>query len=147
MGLIDDLLAGVTGVTSNLWPQPAEKPQLINGRLRPCTGTPNCVCSEGDSPGGKVDPLTFSGTPDAAWSALKQTVADLGGTVRHESDGYLWTTFLIPLFGFTDDVEFRLDAGAKMIHVRSASRMGYSDLGVNKGRVEQLHSAFAKRCG
>lgn len=147
MGLIDDLFAGVTGITSNLWPHPAETPHLVDGKLRPCPDTPNCVCSEGRSPGGKVEPLAFTGTPEAAWAAVKQAVAELGGSVRHESDGYLWSTFLVPVFGFTDDVEFRLDAGAKVVHLRSSSRLGYSDLGVNKGRAEQLRSAFAKRCG
>lgn len=142
MSVFDDLLAGVTGVTSNLWPHPSEKPQLVNGKLRPCPGTPNCVCSEGASPGGPVAPLTFTGTPESAWSALKQIIKEHGGTVRDESAGYLWSTFLVPVLGFIDDVEFRLDASAKVIHVRSSSRMGYSDLGVNRMRVEQLRTAF-----
>jgi uncharacterized protein (DUF1499 family) len=145
MNIFEDLLVGVTDVTSTLWPHPSEKPQLVNGKLRPCPGTPNCVCSEGVSPGGPVDPLAFTGTPEAAWSALKEIIKAHGGTVQEESAGYLWSTFLVPVLGFTDDVEFRLDAAAKVIHVRSSSRMGYSDLGVNRMRVEQIRKDFAKK--
>ena len=143
MTIFDDLLSGVTGVTSNLWPQLAEKPHLVNGKLRPCPGTPNCVCSESDGVGEKVAPLSFTGSPEGAWSAIRKVVGELGGTVRDESGGYLWSTFMVPVLGFTDDVEFRLDASAKLIQVRSASRLGYSDLGVNRTRVEQIRAAFA----
>jgi uncharacterized protein (DUF1499 family) len=145
MNIFDDLLSGVTGAASHLWPQPSETLKLVNGRLRPCPDTPNCVCSEGGSPGGRVEPLSFAGTPEAAWSNLKQVVAEMGGTLRDESPGYLWSTFLVPVFGFMDDVEFRLDADAKLIHLRSASRFGYSDLGVNRMRAGQLHEAWGKR--
>lgn len=143
MNIFDDLISGVTGVTSNLWPQPSEKPRMVDGKLRPCPGTPNCVSSEiGTSSAALVSPLSFTGASDAAWSVLKQVVVKLGGTVRDESAGYLWATFQVPVFGFTDDVEFRLDAPAKTIHVRSASRLGYSDLGVNRTRAEQIRAAF-----
>jgi len=145
MNILEDLIAGVTGVTSTLWPKPAEKPGLVDGKLRPCPGTPNCVSSEGDSPGDRVDPLAYTGMPDAAWNTLKQVVSEMGGIVREETGVYIWSTFLVPIAGFTDDVEFRMDAAAKVIHVRSASRLGYSDLGVNRMRVEQLRKAFSSR--
>ncbi len=147
MNIFDDILAGVTSVTSSLWPQPAAKPGLVDGKLRPSPGTPNCVSSECGSPGERVDPLAFSGSPDAAWNTLRQVVSEMGGTVREDSGGYIWSTFTVPVAGFTDDVEFRLDAAARVIHVRSASRLGFSDLGVNRMRVEQLRAAFAKRKG
>jgi uncharacterized protein (DUF1499 family) len=143
MNIFDDILSGVTGITSNLWPHPAEKPCMADGKLRACPGTPNCVSSESGTPASAlVSPIAFGGTPDEAWKRLKEVVVKLGGTVRDESGGYLWSTFLVPVLGFTDDVEFRLDASAKLIHVRSASRLGYSDLGVNRTRVEQLRDAF-----
>jgi uncharacterized protein (DUF1499 family) len=142
MSIFDDLLTGVTSVTSNLWPHLAEKPQLINGKLRPCPGTPNCVCSESGSAGEHVDPLAFTGPPEVAWTNLKKVVTREGGTIREESNGYLWSTFLVPVLGFTDDVEFRLDIPAGVIHVRSSSRLGYSDLGVNRMRVEQIRRSF-----
>jgi len=145
MTIYDDLLSGLTGLASNLWPSPAEKPRLVGGKLRPCPGTPNCVCSESDRPGERVEPLVFGTSPEVAWEALKKVVEELGGQLREISGDYIWSTFLIPLFGFTDDVEFRLDAAAKVIHIRSSSRQGYSDLGVNRARVEQLRSTLARR--
>jgi uncharacterized protein (DUF1499 family) len=144
MDIIADLLGGITGLASNLWPKPQEKPGLVNGRLRACPGTPNCVCSESADPLDRIEPLTFQGAPETAWETLRIVVTDLGGTVRSEEKDYLWTTFQVPVLGFTDDVEFRLDASNRTIHVRSASRLGYSDLGVNRGRVEQLRTAFGR---
>jgi uncharacterized protein (DUF1499 family) len=145
MNIFDDLIAGVTGLTSNLWPQPAEKPGLVAGKLRPCPGTPNCVSSECDSAGDLVKPLAYTGMPDVAWKTLKQLVSEMGGIVREDSGVYIWSTFLVPVAGFTDDVEFRLDAAEKVIHVRSASRLGYSDLGMNRSRVDQLRKAFSSK--
>jgi uncharacterized protein (DUF1499 family) len=145
MNIIDDLIGGITGVTSGLWPHQAEKLHPVNGMLRPCPGTPNCVSSESARPGDHVDPLSFKGAPEKAWETLKTIVAAMGGTIQNEENGYLWTTFVVPVLGFTDDVEFRLDASAGVIHVRSASRLGYSDLGVNRMRVEQLRTEFNRR--
>lgn len=145
MSIIDDLLGGITGIASGLWPHPEQKLRLVNGKLRPCPGTPNCVSSESTKSGEHVEPLSFKGSPEKAWELLKQIVAAMGGKIGNEETGYLWTTFVVPVFGFTDDVEFRIDAAAGVIHVRSSSRLGYSDLGVNRARVEQLRSEFNRR--
>ena len=91
-----------------------------------------------------IAPFTFQASPEAAWATLKTVITEQGGTIHHEGNEYLWATFTVPLFGFIDDVEFRLSATEKRIHVRSASRLGFSDLGVNRGRVEQLRAAFQK---
>lgn len=145
MDIFSDLIGGITGMTSGLWPQPSERPGLVEGKLRQCPGTPNCVCSEaGTASGQKVEPLAFGGSPESARVKLKQVVAALGGTIRHEEQAYLWSTFQVPVVGFTDDVEFRMDVQAGVIHVRSASRVGYSDLGVNRSRVDELRAAFEK---
>jgi uncharacterized protein (DUF1499 family) len=144
MDIINDLLGGITGLASNLWPKPQEPPRLVDGKLRPCPGTPNCVCSESEKHFEKIDPLAFSGAPEKAWESLKQVILEFDGTIREEQQDYLWSTFQVPLLGFTDDVEFRLDAAAKLIHVRSSSRLGVSDLGVNRIRVENLRMAFSR---
>ena len=57
-----------------------------------------------------------------------------------ESSNYLHYTFTTPLWGFIDDVEFRLDASKQLFHVRSASRIGYSDLGTNRKRIEMIRA-------
>ena len=139
MNIINEALKPVTDMFSGLWPEPESRPQLVDGRLRPCPGTPNCVCSEE----GSVEPIAFRGMlADAALQRLRQIIDEMGGVVQGEEGDYLWSTFTVPVFGFVDDVEFRLEREAGVIHVRSASRLGLSDLGVNRGRVEELRSRF-----
>ncbi len=142
MDIVSDAIGAVTNLFAGLWPQPSEIPQLVNGKLRPSPGTPNAVCSENTSPACQIDPLHFTAPTDEAWAALKRIVQANGGVVQKTEKDYLWSTFLVPVFGFVDDVEFRLSPAERVIHVRSASRLGISDLGVNRGRVEQLRRAF-----
>ena len=144
MDIFSDAVGALTSQLSGLWPQPKEKPQLVDGKLRACPGTPNCVSSESTNPLFKIAPLAFSGSPEQAWADLKTVIGEQGGIVHDEGKEYLWSTFTVPVFGFIDDVEFRLSASEGVIHVRSASRLGISDLGVNRGRVEQLRTAFQK---
>ena len=127
-----------------LWPQPAETPHLVQGKLRPLAGTPNGVSSESTNVIVRIEPLGFKGSPASAWAILKGVVQEHGGVVHEAGSNYLWSTFTVPLFGFVDDVEFRLSPEEGVIHVRSSSRLGFSDLGVNRGRVETLRAAFQK---
>jgi len=69
----------------------------------------------------------------------------MGGKIQEEHDGYLWATFTSRVFRFVDDVEFRMVPSDGIIHVRSGSRVGYSDLGVNRKRVEKLRAGFDQR--
>ncbi len=121
------------------------KTGLIDGQLRACPGTPNCVSSEDPDVSARVAPLTFQGPPETAWKNLKETLRDLGGNIREEQGDYLWATFTSRIFRFVDDVEFRMVAAKKIIHVRSASRVGHSDLGVNRKRVEKLRAGFTQK--
>jgi uncharacterized protein (DUF1499 family) len=121
------------------------KVQLVDGKLRPCPSSPNCVSSESDSASSRIEPLTFQCPPEKAWSALKETIREMGGKIQEEHDGYLWATFTSKLFRFVDDVEFRMVSSDGMIHVRSGSRVGYSDLGVNRKRVEKLRTIFNQK--
>src|SRR5687768_8845261 len=112
------------------------KTGLVANKLRPCPDSPNCVVSENETAASRVEPLLFEGAPEQAWAVLRQVVTQNGGTIQQDQDGYLWTTFTSRIFRFVDDVEFRLDAARGVIHLRSASRVGHSDLGVNRKRVE-----------
>lgn len=118
---------------------------MRDGRLRPCPDTPNCVVSEGERP--SIAPLTFTGDAADSWQAARSAVEALGGTVRTDDGGYLWATFTSRIFRFVDDLELRLDADGGAIHMRSASRVGHSDLGVNSKRVEALRAGFRERTG
>lgn len=111
-------------------------PGLVDGQLTACPDSPNCVSSEAETPYEKiVDPL-----PASAWDALPTTLEDMGGTVTVQEDDYIAAEFTSAIFGFVDDVEFRLADAA--IHVRSASRVGHSDAGVNADRVATLRETL-----
>jgi uncharacterized protein (DUF1499 family) len=117
---------------------------LQAGRLTPCPSSPNCVCSYDSDELHKIDPLRYSSTPAEAWAALKQAIESLERTkIITVTPDYLYAEFSSKLMGFVDDVEFYLDSGAGVIQVRSASRLGQSDLGVNRQRIEQIRSQLA----
>jgi uncharacterized protein (DUF1499 family) len=114
-----------------------------DGRLKPCPETPNCVNSR-DTGKAAIAPIAYRGSPEAAWQRLTKIVAGLSGSrIVSQSDRYLRVEATSRIFGFVDDVEFLLDADASVIHLRSASRLGYSDLGVNRKRIEQVRARFA----
>jgi uncharacterized protein (DUF1499 family) len=123
----------------------ARKPEnlgLKDGRLRPCPGTPNCVCTF-DEGTAAIDPLTFSDSADTAWERLKKIVREHPRTVIVTDEGdYLHAECTSLIFRFVDDLEFALDREHRRIHVRSASRAGRSDFGVNRARVEAIREAF-----
>lgn len=111
--------------------------------LAPCPSKPNCVSSYATSPRQRVEPLTYAGSHIPAMSRLESLLRSLPRVKIITSDGvYLHAEFRSALLGFVDDVEFLADTGANVIHVRSASRVGYSDFGVNRRRVEGIRSKF-----
>ena len=110
-----------------------------NGKLKPCPGTPNCVNSQSDNTQEKVEPL-----PAVPISEVKKVVESMERTtIITETDNYLYAEFKSKLMGYVDDVEFYLDPTENVIHVRSASRLGKSDLGVNRARVEEIRAKLA----
>lgn len=112
-------------------------PGIVDGTLAACPSSPNCVVSEtGADEAHAVAPLPLS-----AWEKIPSAVGDMGGDVTHIDEQYVSATFSSKTFGFVDDVEFRKSGDA--VHVRSASRVGYSDRGVNKARVEALRAALS----
>lgn len=116
---------------------------LREGHLAACPDSPNCVSSQaGDEPH-RIAPLAFAGDPEAAWERLRELLSTRpDATVVGAGPGYLRVEFRTRL-GFVDDGEFALDREAAVIHVRSASRLGYSDLGKNRARLEEVRGAFA----
>lgn len=117
---------------------------LHNGQLRPCPATPNCVCSEHQGDSAYVEPLVYTTWPEQAWEKIKRVIAETGGTVITEETDYLRVEYQTPLVRYIDDVEFRHDKNKRQIHVRSASRVGKSDMGANRKRVEKIRIAFNK---
>lgn len=110
---------------------------LENGRLRPCPTSPNCISSE--APGGDVPPFVVRG--EDGWERLRLAIVSLGGSIEGEETGYLHATFRSRVFGFVDDLECRQDGD--VVQVRSASRVGWWDMGANRRRVEKLRKALS----
>ena len=139
-GLALFLLAGC--VSARMSPRPTSS--LTQGRLAPCGDKPNCVCSQDDRPGHFIPALTFTNAPTEAWARLVSVVlAQPRTTPVLETPEYLRVESRSRLFRFVDDVEFLLQPATRTIEVRSASRVGHSDLGANKARVERIRTAFA----
>jgi uncharacterized protein (DUF1499 family) len=114
------------------------------GRLAPCPPSPNCVCSQAEDSEHHIEPLRYDGSGQEAMARLRAVLDAWPRTrVVAATDGYLHAECTSLVFRFVDDVEFLLDPAAGVIHCRSASRAGHSDLGVNRRRVEAIRRAFA----
>ena len=115
---------------------------IVDGQLAACPDSPNCVSTFSVSTEHQMDPIPFRGSTDHLVEKLKSIVGQLPRTrVVRQTDNYLHVECRSFWFRFVDDVEFLIDAEQKLIHFRSASRVGYSDLGVNRRRMETLQKA------
>ena len=116
-----------------------------DGKLSPCPASPNCVSSDAPDGSHSIAPLAISGDPDAAWQALVAHIESLPRfDIKERGEDYLRAEARTRLLRFVDDVEFSLRAGEKQIAMRSASRVGYSDLGTNRRRLETIWEALAE---
>jgi uncharacterized protein (DUF1499 family) len=112
-------------------------------RLSPCPDSPNCVSSQSTDSARFIEPLRYTGNLADA----RQKLIDLlekskrARVIRVETD-YIHAEFRSLIFNFVDDVEFYFSSEDRIIHVRSASRTGYYDFGVNRKRVERLRATF-----
>jgi len=117
-------------------------PGLSEGKLQACPNKPNCVCSE--NPEDKSHYFAPLALQDSA-SALDKAatiIQQMGGMVLEQNDHYLAATFTSDLFKFVDDFELRLDSDKEVMHIRSASRVGYGDMNVNKNRAAEFKTLF-----
>lgn len=123
--------------------QPSRAPDR---HLAPCPKSPNCVSTRGGAPGQRMSPIPYR-VPTA--TARRLLLEILGSRKRTEivtaEELYLHATETSALFRFVDDVELSLDEAAREIHFRSASRTGYSDLGVNRRRMEAIRAEYLRR--
>lgn len=117
----------------------APKHGVTDGRLAPCPDAPNCVSSDADDPSRRVDPFVLDAPPAQAWTAASAAVAALPRTrIVTRTDDYLRVECRSAVFRFVDDLELHLRPDQGIIAVRSSSRLGYYDFGVNRRRVETL---------
>jgi uncharacterized protein (DUF1499 family) len=117
--------------------------QAPGRNLPPCPGSPNCVSSQEPAGARHVEPFLYQGTQVEARARLITVLHSMPrAKIVVALDNFLHLEFRSTVFGFVDDVEFLFDDGNKIIHVRSASRVGYYDFGVNRRRVEELRKRF-----
>jgi uncharacterized protein (DUF1499 family) len=141
------LLAGQWGLLRGKAPSDLG---VQDGKLKAPSKTDNSVSSQAalhpEHPmraSAEIAPISFSGDAAAAWTRLQQAVATLPrSSVITDTGSYLYVQQTTLILRFTDDVEFVLDAANSVIHVRSASRLGRKDFGVNRARIETIRAAF-----
>jgi len=111
--------------------------------LSPLPDSPNAVSSQTEQAERRVDPFPYFGSLDQTKALVKKAAADFGGAqILVEKPDYLHLVFTVPIIPFKDDVEFFFSEKDRVVHYRSASRVGYSDLGVNRKRYERLRSLY-----
>ncbi len=123
------------------------RPELLgvqSGKLATCPSSPNCVSSQSQDEQHYIQPLAYQGNPQQALAALEAIISTQPGVnIIQKNDDYLYAEFTSRWMGFVDDVEFFLNRDAEVIEVRSASRLGESDLGVNRNRIEFIREQLA----
>ncbi len=111
---------------------------IQDGQLAPCPPTPNCISSRPDATD-PLPPISYNDTPEQAMQRLVAAVqAEPRSTILTQTENYLHVQFRSLVFGFGDDAEFLFTKNANRIQFRSAARMGHSDLGVNRARMERI---------
>jgi len=120
---------------------------IVNGKLSQCPDKPNCVCSEfSDDREHFIAPINIpENAADESLRMLKEAIQESGGVIQSESDTYLAGIYTSKFFRFIDDLEIRIDSAEGLIHIRSASRAGYGDMGVNSKRVELIKALFSQK--
>jgi uncharacterized protein (DUF1499 family) len=119
-------------------------PATIQSRLQVCPDKPNCINTEyPDNKSHYMPALDYPIQQTQQVIAIaKDIIVQMGGEVIDEDNHYLAATFTSSVFRFVDDFEIRQSNSSAKLHIRSASRLGYSDFGVNKRRVEKFTVLF-----
>ena len=122
-----------------------KRPTAAADRLKPCPDSPNCVASLSSDPRHRVAPIIYTGSSAEARGRLLSVIRSMPrARIRSQEGPWLHVEFTSAVFRFVDDVEFFIDEAEKLIHVRSASRVGYWDLGANRRRVEEIRRMLTR---
>lgn len=123
--------------------RPGHRLGITDGRLAPCPDQPNCVSTQAARDDQRIEPIALRQPPDEALRQLKAVIRSMPRSrVVSAGDNYLRAEFRTLLMGFVDDLEILVDGKDRVIHVRSASRLGRSDFGVNRRRVEEIRRRY-----
>lgn len=117
-----------------------------DARLAPCPSSPNCVSSDDVDAAHLTSPFQLTVPAAEAWRAVRATLAGLPRVkIITETDNYLHAECSSAFFGFVDDLELHLRQAQNLVAARSAARLGHSDFGVNRKRVEHLRVLLAQQ--
>ena len=142
-GSMDYALAALPGIGSAFAGSRPENLGIANGKLASCPPSPNCVVSQSEDAEHAISPIAYEGDRDTARRNLISILGIVPRTkIIEERDNYLLAESESRLMGFVDDTEFYLPKDEALIHMRAAARLGESDLGVNRRRLEQIRLAF-----
>jgi uncharacterized protein (DUF1499 family) len=120
---------------------------IINNKFKPCPKTPNCVSTMAPKEDKKhfITPISYNSSQEEAVEKMIQIINSLKGTTITVKDiNYMHVIFSTMLLRFKDDVEFYFDDSSKIIHFKSASRIGSSDLGTNRKRMEKIKNLYSR---
>lgn len=120
---------------------------LVNGKLLKCSDKPNCVSSEYNvDKEHYISPINIEQSiDDESLTILKGIIEELGGNIQSTTETYIAAIFSSSIFRFVDDLEVRIDFDQNKIHLRSESRLGYSDFGVNRKRIDAIKDLYNRR--
>ena len=136
------ILWGISGCSSGNRP---ENLGLKNNLLAACPKSPNCVLSQNSDPKHQIHPIYYVGSVEAAKEKLNQVIRSMDDTrIITQNTVYWHIEFTTYWLRFIDDVEFYFPESEALVHLRSASRTGYWDLGVNRKRMKAIRSKFEK---
>ncbi|AEV35097.1 protein containing DUF1499 [Pseudovibrio sp. FO-BEG1] len=141
------LVALVVGVTVKLIWQNSKVPEYVgvhDGQFAPLPNSPNAVSSQAQDASRHVEPLPMLATFGATQAALTNTLEEMGKNKISKVDGpYLHAVFTSAQMGYNDDVELWIDEQDRVVHYRSQSRVGYSDMGANRARYDRFRSIYS----
>lgn len=116
---------------------------IVDSTLAKCPSTPNCVSSQESDTTHYIKPLSYDVDRDQAYDSFVKILSVVPDTkIVEQKEDYIRTESRSKIMGFVDDAEFYFPNNEKVIHWRSSSRLGESDLGVNRRRLEQIRLAF-----
>jgi len=117
----------------------SKKLGIVDGKFYPCPKTPNCVSTQSSDEIHKIKPIAYANSKEEVMQKIIKIVQSMKRTsIDTKKDNYIHATFKSRIFRFVDDVEFYFDDKEKLIHFKSASRVGKNDLGVNRKRMEEI---------
>lgn len=140
------LLLATVGAVWVMQGRPPADLGVQDGKLAPCPESPNCVSTQAEGEQHAIAPLEFSVDLAAIRTAVRSAILQLPRTkIVEETDNYFHADCRSLVIRFIDDLEVWIDSEQGLVHARSASRVGYSDMGVNRGRVESLFTEIKKQ--